>query len=77
MAKTARARLDDETEALLKALSRATGQSESELIRMGLESLSEKLARKRRNRIIGLGKFASGVRDLGSNKRRLTGFGKK
>jgi hypothetical protein len=32
--------------------------------------------RTKRPRIIGLGEFSSGVRDLGSNKNHLKGFGK-
>ena len=37
---------------------------------------SKKGPGKRRAKIIGLGRFSSGVHDLGSNKERLKGFGK-
>jgi hypothetical protein len=76
MAKIAHARLDDDTHQLLVELSRATGESESELIRRGLEVLAQTLPRRRKLRIFGLGKFESGVPDLGSNKAHLSGFGK-
>jgi hypothetical protein len=77
MAKIAHARLDEETHELLRELSRATGESESELIRRGLQVLAQTVPRRRKSRIIGLGKFASGVQDLGSNKKHLSKFGKK
>lgn len=76
MAKIAHARLDDDTHQLLIELSRATGESESELIRRGLEALAQTLPRRRKPKIVGLGKFASGLADLGSNKAHLSGFGK-
>lgn len=76
MAKIAHARLDDDTHQLLTELSRATGESESELIRRGLEVLAQTLPKRRKTRVFGVGKFASNVSDLGSNKAHLSGFGK-
>jgi hypothetical protein len=76
MAKTAHARLDDETHHLLVKLIRATGENESALIRRGLERLAEDLPRSKRPRIIGIGAFESRVSDRGSNKKHLRGFGR-
>ena len=75
MAKIVHARLDDESEALLIGLRRKTGLGESELIRRGLRILNASSGSKGRPTVIGLGAFASGLRDLGSNKRHLDGFG--
>jgi hypothetical protein len=75
MAKIVQARLDQDSEALLQRLRRRTGLSESALVRRGL-ALLEASERRGRSRIVGLGKFESGRRDLGSNKRHLRGFGR-
>jgi hypothetical protein len=77
MAKMVHARLDDETEALLRRLGRATGLSESEVLRRGLLALEAVSGRAGKPRIVGLGGFVSGQADLGSNKAHLAGFGKK
>jgi hypothetical protein len=45
------------------------------VIRRGLRALDAVSGDKGRRAIIGLGAFASGIRDLGSNKRHLDGFG--
>jgi hypothetical protein len=76
MAKIVHARLDDENEALLRRLGRATGLSDSELLRRGLCALGAVSGRPGRARVIGLAAFASGRPDLGSNRRHLAGFGK-
>jgi hypothetical protein len=76
MAKIVHARLDDESEALLRRLGRATGLSDSELLRRGLSALGAVSGPPGHSRIVGLGAFASGQPDLGSNKGRLVGFGK-
>lgn len=77
MAKMVHARLDDETEALLRRLGRATGLSESEVLRRGLLALEAVAGRAGRARIVGQGGFDSGQADLGSNKGHLAGFGRK
>ena len=69
------ARLDDEAHAMLEEIRRRTGLSESEILRTGLEAVAERLLRPGRQRVVGVGKFDSGVRDLGSNERHLKGFG--
>ncbi len=75
MAKMVHARLDEETDGLLRRMRRSTGLGDSELIRRGLRVLDTLSGRRGRPQVIGLGAFASGVRDLGSNKRHLDGFG--
>jgi hypothetical protein len=76
MAKIVQARIDDETEAILKDLRRRTGLTDSELLRKSIRALAALPSSDRRARVIGVGKFASGVGDLGSNKARLAGFGR-
>lgn len=77
MAKLVQARLDDETDELLKELRKRTGLSDSELVRRGVRSLAESLPTRAGVRVIGVGRFSSGVRDLGSNKAHLAGLGRK
>ena len=75
MAKIVHARLDDESQRLLKELRRSTGMKDSELLRQGLRALAARSRTGGKPRIVGVGKFASGHLDLGSNKERLRGFG--
>ncbi len=76
MARMVHARLDEETDGVLRRLRRSTGLGESELIRRGLQALDAVSARRTGRGVVGLGEFASGIRDLGSNKRHLAGFGR-
>jgi ribbon-helix-helix CopG family protein len=76
MGRIVQSRLDPETLDLLTRLRRRTGLSDSELLRRGLHRLAENSPRARRHRIVGVGKFASKVTDLGSSKRHLRGFGR-
>jgi hypothetical protein len=75
MAKMVHARLDDGSERILARLRRATGLSDSELLRRGLQAFDLMQGGRSGPRIAGLGAFKSGVPDLGSNKRHLAGFG--
>lgn len=75
MSKVVHARLDPPSLALLTELRRRTGLSDSELLRRGLAALEAQLPARRARCILGLGKFASGKPDLGSNKSHLEGFG--
>ncbi len=75
MAKMVHARLDDGSERTLARLRRATGLSDSELLRRGLRAFDLMQGGRAGWRITGLGAFASGMPDLGSNKRHLAGFG--
>ncbi len=71
------ARLDPETRRVLERLRRTTGLRDSALIRRALRALDAGVAVPSPPRIVGLGKFRSGVTDLGSNPEHLRGFGRK
>lgn len=71
------ARLDPATLAILRELQKKHGWSESQIVRRAIRALSDVEPRATKRRIHGLGKFASGVADLGSDKRHLRGFGSK
>lgn len=70
------ARLDEETLRLLECLRRQTGQRDSEIIRRAIRTLADLELRPGESRIVGIGKFHSGLSDLGSNKKHLERFGK-
>jgi hypothetical protein len=69
------ARLDAESREALAGLVRRLGWRPSRVVREALRLLAACQPGGSR-RIVGLGKFASGVPDLGSNKSRLKGFGR-
>jgi len=75
MAALIHARLDPETERQLARLRKATGLTDSELVRRGLRALAA-LPVDGKRRIVGVGSFASGKPDLGSNQAHLRGFGR-
>ena len=72
------ARLDETTRKILQRLKRRYGWSDSEAVRQGIRALNkpESTPRDRSKQIVGLGKFESGVPDLGSNKNYLRDFGR-
>jgi hypothetical protein len=70
------ARLDAETKRQLARLRKATGLTDSELVRRGLQALAALPLRGSRT-IVGLGAFESGIPDLGSNRAHLRGFGRR
>jgi hypothetical protein len=72
--KTVQARLDANTEKALARLVDQMGLSPSMVVREGIRLLAASQPKNRR--IVGLGKFSSGVPDLGSNKKHLKGFGR-
>jgi hypothetical protein len=72
--KTVQARLDANTEKTLARLVDQLGLSPSMVVREGIRLLAASQPKSRK--IIGLGRFASGVSDLGSNKKHLKGFGR-
>jgi hypothetical protein len=76
MTSIVQARLDDKSKKTLVALSRALGWSRSEVLREGLRIFESGYLRRKKRGVIGLGKFRSGVTDLGSNKKPLRDFGK-
>lgn len=75
MKATVQARLDAASERQLRQLVRDLGWSPSKVVREGLKLLAACHPRKRR-KIIGQGKFDSGIPDLATNKEHLKGFGR-
>lgn len=76
MSRIIQARIDEETESLLSQLQLRLGWSDSQIVREGIKALGVLSAPSRRKKIVGLGKFSSGVTDLASNKKHLKGYGK-
>lgn len=76
MSRIIHARIDEETERLLREIERRLGWSDSQVIREGIKALNTSLVPTRPRQIVGLGRFRSGIRDLGSNKAHLKGFGR-
>lgn len=77
LGKVVHARLDEESERILARLRRRAGLRDSEVIRRGIRALAGLLLAPSRTKIVGLGKFESGIPDLGSNKRHLRDFGRR
>jgi hypothetical protein len=75
MSRVIHARLDAETERMLRRIGRDMGWSDSQIVREGIKILNGLTPRGRR-RMSGVGCFASGLPDLGSNKAHLKGFGR-
>jgi hypothetical protein len=75
MSRVIHARLDAETERMLRRLERRFGWSDSQVVREGIKVLDGLTLRGPR-RVVGLGRFSSGIPDLGSNKAHLKGFGR-
>jgi hypothetical protein len=71
------ARLDDRSRKRLAVLVRELGWTPSRVVREGLRVLEASYLRRKRRGVIGMGKFRSGVPDLGSNKKHLRGFGRE
>ena len=76
MGTTIQARLDEDSQKILARLVKQLGWSRSRVVREGLRILAACHPRGGRSKIIGLGKFRSGIPDLGSNKEHLKGFGR-
>jgi len=76
MSRIIHARLDVETERMLRQIERRLGWSDSKTVREGIRALSNLLPQGRRRKIIGQGQFHSGIPDLGSNKDHMKGFGR-
>jgi hypothetical protein len=70
------ARLDDRSRKRLGALVRELGWTPSRVVREGLRVLEASYLRRKKRGVIGLGKFVSGVPDLGSSKKHLRDFGR-
>lgn len=72
------ARLAKDDQAVLVGLKKATGQTESQLIRRGLRLMAKELTRQRSALELAgrsVGKFKNAPRDLARNKKHLRGFG--
>jgi len=72
------ARLGKEDGAVLEDLKRATGHTESELVRRGLRLVLEEVGMRRTALDLAgssTGRFKGGPRDLASDGRHLRGFG--
>ena len=76
MSRIIHARLDAETEKLLRELERRLGWNDSKTVREGIKALNVLLVPKRPRKIFGLGRFRSGIADLASNHDHLKGFGR-
>jgi hypothetical protein len=75
MRTTLQARLDRRSQVSLERLVRRTGWSQSRVVREGVKLLEACYGIPPAKRVIGVGRFASGLPDLGSNKKHLRGFG--
>ena len=76
MRATIQARLDARSRQRLAVLVRELGWTPSEVVREGLRILEARQLRRKKQGIVGLGKFRSGASDLGSNKKHLRDFGR-
>jgi hypothetical protein len=76
MNSTVQARLDPSARRDLEQLVRTLGWSPSKIVREALRQMAVSHPPPARPRIVGLGKFSSGIPDLGSNKKHLKGFGR-
>ena len=76
MGSNVQARLDRETQAALKALVRRLDWSPSRVVRESLRLMAACYGDpSQTTKVIGVGRFASGIADLGSNKKHLKDFG--
>jgi hypothetical protein len=70
------ARLDRETQQAMAQLTQRLGWTPSRVVREGLRLLAACHAGEAKQKIVGVGKYSSGIADLASNKTQLKGFGK-
>jgi len=75
MKTSVQARLDGHSQATLRRLVRHLGWSPSRVVREGLQLLDVYYGKPAGKRIVGIGRFDSGLTDLGSNKKHLEGLG--
>jgi hypothetical protein len=71
------ARLAKEERVILEQLKKATGMSESEIVRKGLALVAREVKGRSALDVAGtsVGRFAKGPRDLSTNNDHLDGFG--
>lgn len=72
------ARIDTHTRQIMRRLQRRHGWSDSDIVRHGIRALgdTELPPGQRSKQIFGLGRFASGIKDLGNNDKHLRNFGR-
>jgi hypothetical protein len=70
------ARLDRQSQLALERLVMQAGWSPSRAVREGLRLLAACYGTSSRKRVVGIGKFASGLPDLGSDEKHMRGFGR-
>lgn len=75
MPKVIQARLDSETDHIRKQLQKQLGWSDSQVVREGITRLSSLVNTKGKRKIIGQGKFNSGIHDLATNKKYMEDYG--
>ena len=75
MKTSVQARLDRRAQVAFERLVRRTGWSPSRVVREGVHLLAACYGIPSAKRVIGVGRFASGLPDLASNKKHLRGFG--
>src|ERR1700687_5285667 len=71
------ARLDGRSRKRLAVLVRELGWTPSRVVREGLRVLEASYLRRKKPGIIGLGKFKSGVPELGTSNKHLRSFGRR
>jgi predicted transcriptional regulator len=76
MKTSVQARLDEETRAELDKLVRLRGMTTSDVVREGIHLLARRSEADAPIKIAGLGKYDSGLTDLGSNKKHLANYGR-
>ena len=72
------ARLNERDRAVLEELKAATGCTESEIVRRGLQLVAKETGARRNALDLAarsVGRFKKGPRDLSTNRRHLEGFG--
>jgi Arc/MetJ-type ribon-helix-helix transcriptional regulator len=72
------ARLGKEDRAALEELKQSTGQTESEIVRRGLQLVAQEEGRRRSALELAgrhVGRFKKSPRDLSTNRKHLEGFG--
>ena len=75
MKSNVQARLDHKSQLALDELVHRLGWSPSRVVREGLRLLAACYGKPSTKKVVGIGRFASEVPDLGSNKKHLRGFG--
>ena len=77
MKATVQARLDEESHAALRQLTRRLGWSPSEVVREGLRLMVRHYGTTpKKRKIIGMGEFDAGPPDLATNKKYMEDYGR-